>query len=194
MTIFWFVGKDIPQMIRYKKRGLLAQQKSSFKKLMTNMIISKVAYGILVLALPLLLVAIPWWQTLIFFMVMHLIAGLLLGLVFQPAHIITDTSFPLPDEKGKIENNWVIHQLMTTANYAPKGAIFSWLVGGLNFQIEHHLFANVCHVHYRKISHIVRDAAAEFGLPYHSNPTFFRAIANHAKMLKNLGKYENALA
>jgi len=193
MTLYWFLGKDIPQLKRYRKMGLLSQQKTKYNRLMFNLVISKVMYGIIFLGLPLLLIDIPWWQTLIMFTTMHLLAGLLLGLVFQPAHVVSETEFPIPNEKGKIENNWVIHQLSTTANYAPKGPVFSWLIGGLNFQIEHHLFANVCHVHYRKISHIVRETALEYGLPYHVNRTFFSAIADHARMLKNLGKYQEVL-
>jgi linoleoyl-CoA desaturase len=194
MTIYWFLGKDIPQLIRYRKMGLLSQQKSSFKKIMTSLVLNKFAYGFFALLLPIIVVDIPWWQTLLFFIGMHLVAGLLLGLVFQPAHVIADNEFPIPDEKGKIQNNWMVHQVLTTANYAPKSRIFSWFIGGLNFQIEHHLFANICHVHYHKISPIVQQAVKEFGLPYHVNRTFFSAIANHARMLRQLGKYEKALS
>jgi linoleoyl-CoA desaturase len=190
MTIYWFTGKDIPQMLRYRKRGLLAQHKISFPVLMTNLVISKVVYIAIVLGLPMLLSPIPWWQTLILFLTMHFLAGLLLGLVFQPAHVVDSSEFPTPDENGKINNNWVIHQMRTTANYAPKSRILSWLIGGLNYQVEHHLFANVCHVHYHKIAPIVQSVAAEYGLPYHVNRTFIGAIANHARLLKRLGRSE----
>jgi len=190
MTIYWFTGKDIPQMLRYRKRGLLAQHKISFPVLMTNLVLSKVIYIAIVLGLPMLLSPIPWWQTMVLFLTMHLLAGLLLGLVFQPAHVVDSSEFPTPDENGKINNNWVIHQMRTTANYAPKSRILSWLIGGLNYQVEHHLFANVCHVHYHKIAPIVQSVAAEYGLPYHVNRTFFGAVANHARLLKRLGRSE----
>ena len=71
-----------------------------------------------------------------------------------------------------MDNSWAIHQLYTTTNFANNSRLFSWYVGGLNFQVEHHLFPGVCHVHYRKISKIVRDTAKEFNLPYNAEPTF----------------------
>ena len=94
----------------------------------------------------------------------------------------------MPNDNGVIENNWAIHQLLTTANFSPKSRIFSWFIGGLNYQIEHHLFSNISHVHYRKLSAIVKETAAEFNLPYHSQGNFFHAVASHLQMLKQLGR------
>src|SRR5690606_22588892 len=119
---------------------------------------------------------------------MHYVAGFILAIIFQPAHVIDGTEYPLPNDDGRMENSWAIHQLHTTTNFANKSRFLSWYVGGLNFQIEHHLFPNVCHVHYRNISTIVKDTAKEFDLPYKSAPTFLDAIVGHAKLLKELGK------
>jgi linoleoyl-CoA desaturase len=119
---------------------------------------------------------------------MHYVAGFILAIIFQPAHVIDGTEYPMPDDSGLMENSWAIHQLHTTTNFANESRILSWYVGGLNFQIEHHLFPNVCHVHYRKISKIVKQTAEEFGLPYKSEPTFLGAIVGHAKLLKELGR------
>ena len=66
--------------------------------------------------------------------------------------------------------------------------IFSWFVGGLNFQVEHHLFPNICHVHYKNISHIVKEKAEKHGLPYYSQKSYLQAIIEHTKMLKSLGQ------
>ena len=95
---------------------------------------------------------------------------------------------PNPNKEGTIENNWAIHQLQTTSNYAPKSRFFSWFVGGLNFQVEHHLFPNICHIHYKKLSPIVKKTALEFGYPYHSFATFLEALRCHTRHLKQLGK------
>ena len=78
----------------------------------------------------------------------------ILATIFQTAHIMPECDYPVANEEGTIENNWAIHQLQTTSNYAPTSRFFSWFVGGLNFQVEHHLFPNICHVHYKNISHI----------------------------------------
>lgn len=99
-------------------------------------------------------------------------------------------TFPDPilaDGKRHIKDTWAIHELTNSTNFAPDSRLFSWLIGGLNFQIEHHLFMNICHVHYKKIAPIVKKTAESFGLPYHVKATFWLALTDHAKMLKILG-------
>ena len=118
---------------------------------------------------------------------MHLICGLILALIFQPAHVIEETNFFRMAEDGSLENNWAIHQMRTTANFANKSTFFSWFVGGLNFQIEHHLFPNICHVHYKKISKIVQQTAEEFNVPYYQHETFLGAVRSHFSLLNALG-------
>ena len=114
--------------------------------------------------------------------------SLFLALIFQPAHVIDLTDFPTPDSTGNMQDDWASHQMKTTANFAQKSWAFSWFVGGLNFQVEHHLFPNICHVHYKKIAPIVKQTALEFNLPYHSKKTFIGALAAHAKLLYQLGQ------
>jgi linoleoyl-CoA desaturase len=94
----------------------------------------------------------------------------------------------MPDPSGNLETDWSVHQLFTTANYAPKNWLLSWYVGGLNYQVEHHLFPAISHVHYRKLAPIVQQTAREFNLPYHTNSTFVGALWSHTKMLWNLGR------
>ena len=186
MTISWITGKDFRAITKYTRRGWLDHKK--IKLLFAKLIVSKAAYYTYTLILPLLLLPHSWWLIVIGFLVMHFTSGLLLGMVFQPAHVVPTSEFPLPDKKGKIQNNWAIHQLQTTSNFAPKSRIFSWFVGGLNYQIEHHLFPGICHIHYKALSTIVRRTALEFGLPYHIQPTFAIALANHTRMLRSLGR------
>ena len=125
---------------------------------------------------------------------MHAIAGLTLACIFQPAHVVPTSDFPMPDDSGNIHADWAVSQLYNTANFAPGARLFSWYVGGLNYQVEHHLFPNICHVHYRKISEIVSETAKEYNLPYHSYKTFYGALKAHTKLLYRLGKYDEALA
>lgn len=192
MTLMWAMTKDYSQYVRYKKRGLVATQGLSNGQMLTSIIVSKVIYLGVTLALPIIFSPVSWWVTVLFFIMMHFIAGLVLASIFQPAHVVPSSKFPVPDSSGNIDADWAVSQLMNTANFAPKARIFSWYVGGLNYQVEHHLFPNICHVHYRKISKIVRDTALEYNLPYYSYKTFFDALSGHAKMLRNLGKHQNA--
>ena len=137
-----------------------------------------------------LLTPVSPWFTLLCFLTMHYIASFLLGMIFQTAHVMPDCAFPEPDETGTMENNWAVHQLYTTTNYAPKSKLFAWYVGGLNFQVEHHLFPNICHVHYKRISEIVKQTAQEYGLPYHSQRNFLDAVREHLLMLRTLGRQD----
>nr|MBA3664121.1 fatty acid desaturase [Bacteroidota bacterium] len=120
--------------------------------------------------------------------VIHYIAGFVLAAIFQPAHVAAETEFPLPSAEGNLENDWAVHQMRTTMNFATRDSLFTWMVGGLNHQVEHHLFPTICHVHYGKISEIVKKTAAEYNLPYHNKGTFVGALWSHEKMLFQLGK------
>jgi linoleoyl-CoA desaturase len=188
LTLVWVIAKDFIRLIKYQKEGLVKKQKADIITEWIILIATKAFYIFYIFVLPSLLLPVTWWQILIGFVAMHYLAGFILAVIFQPAHVIDGTEYPLPDEEGKMENSWAIHQLHTTTNFANKSRWFSWYVGGLNFQVEHHLFPNICHVHYRKISKIVKNTAEEFGLPYKSEPTFVDALVGHAKLLKELGK------
>ncbi len=185
MTFMWITAKDFRQTTRFNKMGLVKNW--NVAALLASQLLSKVVYYIIFLVLPLMFVDIPWWQTLIGFVVMHFIAGMILGAVFQPAHVVPEAEFPLP-ENGSMETESAIHQLMTTADFAPKNRLLGWYVGGLNFQVEHHLFPEVCHIHYPQIAKIVRATAEEFNIPYHCQDTYWEALKKHAQMLKKLGR------
>lgn len=188
MTMMWITTKDVRQMIRYHKQGLLASQDRKLSSALVEVILTKLGYYGYLLVLPLIFSAVPWWQTLIGFIALHYILGFILAIVFQPAHVVMDTAFVKPNEDGVVDNHWAVHQLMTTANFAPKNKLLSWYVGGLNFQVEHHLFPNICHIHYKQLSKIVKKTAKEFGLPYHCQPTFRAALRSHARLLWLLGR------
>jgi linoleoyl-CoA desaturase len=188
MTLVWVIAKDFARLTRYHKDGLVKKQKADIRKEWAILIVTKLAYIGYILVIPLMLLSITWWQWLIGFVAMHYVAGFILAIIFQPAHVIDGTEFPMPDENGKMDNSWAIHQLYTTTNFANNSTFFSWYVGGLNFQVEHHLFPNVCHVHYKKISSIVMATTKEFGLPYKSERRFVDALIGHGKLLKELGK------
>jgi linoleoyl-CoA desaturase len=120
------------------------------------------------------------------YVIMHATAGLVLTVVFQLAHVTDKNEFPLVHE-GQLENDFLVHQLKTTMNFATNNPLISYIVGGLNFQVEHHLFPAISHIHYPKISKIVEATAIEFNVPYNKERTFFGALFLHTKMLYKLG-------
>ena len=140
------------------------------------------------IGLPLIFSALAWWQVLLGFLIMHIIAGVILGVVFQLAHVVEGADQPVPDENDTIHTDWAVHEVLTTADFARNNRFLNWYVGGLNFQIEHHLFPHICHVHYRKIAPIVERTAREFGLTYNLKPTLFAALASHVRRLRTLGR------
>jgi linoleoyl-CoA desaturase len=180
--------QDFLHLRKYNKAGITEQQGASPKKEMLKMAFIKAGYISIFIGLPLLFSVFSGWMVLAGFLTMHLVAGMFLSVVFQMAQLVEEATQPLPNEKGMIENEWTIHELETTANFAPKSRWFAWLIGGLNFQIEHHLFPNICHIHYKSIAPIVEKTAKDFGLRYNENRTFFSAIGSHIRMLKALGK------
>jgi linoleoyl-CoA desaturase len=147
----------------------------------------KFVYYIMFIVVPLLVLDIAWWQFIIGFLIMHAAEGLTLGLVFQLAHLVENTDIVEPNAEGNIESAWAIHQMKTTANFASDSAIATFLCGGLNMQVEHHMFPKICHIHYQKLVPIVRETAKEFGVPYHENPTFLSALHSHYLVLKHYG-------
>jgi linoleoyl-CoA desaturase len=111
--------------------------------------------------------------------------------VFQLAHTVEHTEFPVTDEiTNRLPDEFAAHQIKTTANFATRNKVISWLVGGLNFQIEHHLFPKISHVHYPAISEIVKCVCAEYQLQYIEYPTMRQAVFAHVRFLRRLGKYD----
>jgi linoleoyl-CoA desaturase len=150
--------------------------------------VSKVMYILVYVVIPIIAVGFTWWIT--GFLVMHFLLGLTLALVFQLAHVVEHAEFEVVAgiEPLKIENEWAIHQVKTTANFASRSRLITWLVGGLNFQIEHHLFPRISHIHYPEISRIVREKCEQFNLRYNYFPTMGKAVVSHFKVMNELGK------
>ena len=148
---------------------------------------SKLLYVLFYIAVPVYFVgAWPWF---IGFSVMHLVEGFTLAMVFQLAHVVEDTHFVDANvHEQKIDQEWAIHQVRTTANFATKNKIISWFAGGLNFQVEHHLFPKISHVHYPAISRLVKETCAEYSVAYINYPTLRAAVLSHFRFMKHLAK------
>ena len=152
----------------------------------TLFFLAKLFYFGYMIALPLFFH--PFLHVLVTFVSIHLVLGFTLSIIFQLAHSLEGNTFPSPDaDTGLIDNEWAIHQVETTANFAPKNWILTRYLGGLNFQIEHHLFPKICHVHYPEVSRIVEENCRSFSVLYVSFPTVRSAIAAHLRFLRTLG-------
>jgi linoleoyl-CoA desaturase len=148
---------------------------------------AKIIYFFMMVAVPIYVLGFSTWIT--GFLLVSMLTGIVISIVFQLAHTVEHTHFPIVSaESGKIENEWAIHQIATTANFATKNKFISWFVGGLNFQIEHHLFPKISHVHYPAISKIIKKTCADYNIPYIEYPKMTHAISSHLAYLRRLGQ------
>tara|TARA_B110000444_G_scaffold258751_1_gene300507 strand:+ start:447 stop:1553 length:1107 start_codon:yes stop_codon:yes gene_type:complete len=194
LTINWSITTDIKQTRKYLKQKLTYRKKLQPLRQWIILIITKFLYFGIWIIFPIIFLDIQWWKVLLGFFIMHYTAGLILSLVFQLAHIIEDAQMPLPDkETGTMKNTWAIHQLFTTVNFANKNVFINWFTGGLNHQIEHHIFPNISHIHYSDIAKIVKETAKEFNLPYIEYKDIGSALFSHFKYLRKMGVQPIAL-
>jgi linoleoyl-CoA desaturase len=149
----------------------------------------KLAFFLLAFAIPLVLHSVGC--VLLMYLVASFVQGITLSIVFQLAHCVEEAAFPLPvDGTNRMQGPWAEHQIQTSVNFARNNRLLSWFVGGLNFQIEHHLFPEICHIHYPALSRIVEDLCAESVLAYAAHETFFDAARSHFRWLRRMGGHD----
>ena len=185
LYIWWVFFTD------YKKYFLRRIGPTSLNKMKISDHISfwgfKFLHAFIFMVVPIYILGFSTW--LVGFLIYGMFAGVVLSIVFQLAHTVEDTHFPQANvTSGKMEDEWAVHQLKTTANFATRNRLISWWVGGLNFQVEHHLFPRISHVHYPAISKIIKKACEDFGMPYIEYPKMRLALASHILHLKNLSR------
>lgn len=187
-TISWVFVKDYVKFFQHQLGG---HYRASFPRVEVLRLFGyKILYYCVFLVIPLVFIALPWYWILLGFFLAHFVEGFTMAIIFMLAHVIEGTEFPEPDADGSVNLSWGALQMHTTSNFAVNNPVINYLFGGLNFQIEHHLFPNICHVHYPKISQIVRQTSRAHKLPYLEQATFFQAIASHGRILKELGSVE----
>jgi linoleoyl-CoA desaturase len=177
-TIQWIFHGDFSMAWRY------AEGKSTSYKIqrILNILLLKIIYLFFMIVLPVWMTPYGYTEVLIAFFVLHFVMGFVTAVVFQLAHVVEDVS--METEKDK---SFVQHQFATTADFAQGSRLITALVGGLNFQVVHHLFPNICHVHYPALARHMRTVAEELGIEYHIYPTVIAALAAHKEQLRLLG-------
>jgi linoleoyl-CoA desaturase len=150
----------------------------------------KVVFFSMAFGIPMLLH--PWWAVLGVYAIAAFVSGVVLSVVFQLAHCVGEAEFPAPvmsaNGTEQMQTEWAVHQVQTTVDFARGNRVLSWFLGGLNFQIEHHLLSRICHVHYAALSKVVEEACREFGIRYASHRTFWSALSSHFRWLVQMGR------
>jgi linoleoyl-CoA desaturase len=188
LTLNWVVAKDFKQLIKYYKREEAAASLKKIRNEWIILVLTKMMYFSLFIVLPIILSPAAWYWIMLGFVLMHFTAGVVLSYVFQLAHMVEGVENMDTPENGLVEEEWMEHQLRTTADFARNNKLVNWFVGGLNFQVEHHLFPNICHIHYPAIAEIVRKTAAEFEIPYREYQKVSDALKAHTDYLLRMGQ------
>jgi len=186
-TLYWVLVKDFYHLFCGRKYG---------NRLVTNhplneyvfLFVTKAFYFTYMLVIPIMVLSVAWYWIVLGFLAMHACIGFHIALIFQPTHITEGTEYPHPDEEGFLTKDFILHVLSTTADYSRKKPFTTWMLGGLNLHIIHHMFPTICHVHYRPLTEIIKETAEEFGYRYRENETVFVAFLAHLRMLKSLGQ------
>ncbi|MBX3254689.1 MAG: acyl-CoA desaturase [Chitinophagaceae bacterium] len=184
-SMIWILFQDFEKYFRRKIVDTPLSKMSAADHFIFWM--SKMLYLLFYIVIPVTLLG--WPLALLYFVCMHMGLGLTLSIVFQLAHVVEETEFTyIGNDDKQIENEWAVHQVKTTSNFSPGSKLVSWFAGGLNYQIEHHLFPRISHIHYPALSRIVQEQCIAFQLPYNSLPTFMSAVNSHFRFIRTLGR------
>lgn len=192
-TIFWALLLDFEKYFRYNAHGARMKKAHPWQESVIFWL-TKVYYVTVAFVIPHYGAGIGWAPLLTAFTGMHVIASLLVTHVLQVEHLNEQAQAVTPDEKGIVHKSWMRNQLEGTSNFRSRSRLFNWYISGTNYQIEHHLFPNICAVHYPAMSKIVAKTAREYGISYDLMPSFAAAIASHYKLLRELGRNKTSLA
>jgi linoleoyl-CoA desaturase len=188
LAIKWHLFDDFRQLYT----GVIGEHKFPRPKGkdLVVFIAGKVAFFSMAFIIPMLLH--PWWAVIGVYAIAAFVCGVVLSVVFQLAHCVGEADFPVPvtaaDGSERMATEWAVHQVQTTVDFARGNPVLCWFLGGLNFQIEHHLFHKICHIHYPALSKVVEEVCNEFGVRYAENKTFFSAVASHFRWLVRMGQ------
>ncbi len=187
-TITWVFMKDYIKFFKNEVGNFRGEKHST--SAMLWLFFYKIINYTLFIVVPFVVLPYAWYHILFGFLIMHYTSGLLLAIIFMLAHIVEEAHFPMPDKENNLQHSWFVHQLYTTVNFSKDNPFALFVTGGLNMQVEHHLFPNICHIHYPEISQIVERTALKYDYPYFSL-TFPQAVSSHFRFLKNMGRIQD---
>lgn len=189
IAIKWHIMDDYAQMMRGHINDVpFARPKG---RDLAEFVVGKLLFHAWAIVIPALIFGLG--TAALFWLLSAFVCGIALAVVFQLAHCVEEADFVVPPTDGsRIELDWAELQLATTVDFAPNNPLATWYLGGLNFQVVHHLFPRICHVHYPELAKIVAATAADHGLKYRCNPTVRAALASHFRWMRRMGRTPEA--
>ena len=184
MAIKWHVFDDFHDVIVGHIGGVKFPRPKGWN--LVGFLVGKAVFFTFALLIPLLYH--PLWQVLLFYAITVIVLGMVISVVFQLAHAVEEAKFPMPGvESGRMDKPWAEHQAETTVDFARQSRIVTWLLGGLNFQIEHHLYPDICHVNYPAMSKVVEESCRQHGITYQEHKSFWAGVGSHFRWLREMG-------
>lgn len=187
LTLGWFFA-DFTKYGVYRKKGLNQAKGLEMVKEYGEMVFFKLVFLAYMVVIPMVFLDFAFWQVLIGAFTVEFVAGWILAVIFSLAHVVDKFDLSNHDKfNGTTEDEWTVHQIHNTFDFAVKNKALTWYCGGLNYQVIHHLFPNISHAHYPKLYDIVKDTARKHGINYQEFATFREAFISHLVFLKKLG-------
>lgn len=181
-TLIWLVFRDFKD---FAETDISGKPEVNHPKMeVVKLLLGKIFFFSRMVILPAYFLPFTFLQILLGFLIFNLCASYTVALALISAHVGEHSVYPAPDENGAMEQSWVRHQLVTTSDFATHNKVLTNLFGGFNHHVVHHLFPNICHIHYPQLTEILKTTCQEFGMPYHENPTLGAAVKSHLKFLK----------
>ena len=183
MALRWQTLGDVAAL----RRGRIGQSAIRMPRSwdLVGLLAGKIVFVCWAIVVPLLFY--PWWAVLAGYLVFSMVMSLIMAVTFQLAHCVEEAEFAAPADIVAEQRVWAVHEVETTVDFCPRNRVLTWILGGLNFQIEHHLFPRVPHTHYPRIAEIVRRNCARHGVRYSCQPTLRAALRSHHRHLLALG-------
>ncbi|NNF02722.1 MAG: acyl-CoA desaturase [Bacteroidia bacterium] len=188
-TLFKIFFLDIYSYSR-NRIGFIKTEQHTGKELLW-LICTKVFVLTYSLIIPAFLLSVPFWQFFLGFLCGNFLTGITLGIIFQVTHITEKTCWPEPDENGVLNNSFANHVLETTSDFSTNNKLITWIAGGLNHHVAHHLFPNISQIHLPVITKIIESIAVEYGVSYKKHDSVYEALKSHLITLKQLGRSED---
>ena len=187
MGIQWLLISDFVDLAR----GRVAGQSIGSIGLRTriSIIAGKVLHVSWALILPMLL--FPWRFVIPVYLVGSWLIGTSLAATFQIAHCVDIAGFS--DVTTELSGDGMVwHQLRTTADVRQRtsllGRFRSVVVGGLDFQIEHHLAPHIPHTAYKRMAVQLREVCANHDIAYLAHDGVVGAVKSHQRWLRVMGR------
>ena len=189
LPIKWQIYDDFRDVLTGRVAGQRCPRPKGFD--LAVFLIGKALFLTLALAVPLL--RHSFWTIMACYLLVDFVEGVALSIIFQLPHCGEESAFPMPCvETGRMEVPWAVHQVQTTVDYAKSNRLVTWFAGGLNYQIEHHLFPRICHIHYPALAPLIEETCREFGVRYVAHATLRQGLASHYRWLKQMGRPDAA--